>query len=448
METINNSMDDTVQTARLNPRGEMPPGDDTSAVSTLASIFRFLGSCLLLAGAVIYMLEGWYEVDHIFRYLKFLGVTSLLSIAGVLTAVKLNEHKGARTYLVLAAAAIPVNFCQLGALLYSTMPHSFVPASMSQYLLWTAPSLSVALTVTGMSLLILTGIGWLSFSVLGRQGRSLLFPAVIGLNSLLLIPVREVIPVSAIALAAAFAAYVVSRRLRTLHSFKYTLEGMYCRVLLWVPSAILLLRTAIIYDHSTVLNGVLCLYLGGVALAGSRVMDTREGFTGMLEFIGGSLILTGALVEQHVLFEALGVTASEDMAALMIVSLTVTAELVSRVLKRSGSALTSISFSIASVMSLAYMLNETGTISLVICLIVGAIGFISARSQKSVFIATIATALSAAGLINLGIEIIPDLFDSWLAISLLGVAVVFIGSVVEKDTFSIRRLIHSTYSEE
>jgi hypothetical protein len=443
METnAENIIDPDIECIRPQMGEEDTAPAPTTTTGQIATLLRFVGSCLLLAGAITYMLEGWYAVDHIGRYLKFLGVTGLLSIAGVFTAVKLGENKGARTFLVLAAAAIPVNFCQLGALLYSQMPNNSVPSDLTQYLLWTAPSLSTALTVTGASLLILTGIGWLSFTVLGRQGRTLLFPAVIGLNSLLLVPTRSVIPVSILALAAAYGAFAVSRRLRSMYSFEYTLEGMFCRVLLWVPSSILLIRTAVIYDHSTVLNGVLCLYFGGVALAGSRVMQTKDGLNGFLEFIGGAFILTGALIEQHVLFEVLGFTTEAEMIPMITIALALSVEVVSWMMKRAGEALVSIGFSMATVMGVAYMLGETGFASLMICLIVGGIGIFVARNHQSAYVASISIATLCAGAINLAIEVIPNIFDNWLAVSLLGVVVVFAGSLVEREKLSISYIIN------
>lgn len=401
--------------------------------SGVASFLRFIGSCLLIVGAISYLLEGWYAVGHVSRYIKFLGVTGLLSTAGVLTALKLKENRGARTFLVLAAAALPVNFCQLGALLYSTMPFKAVPDTLTPYLLWQAPSLSIALTITGASLIALSAIGWLSFSVLGRQGRSLLFPAIIGLNSLLLIPIRAVEPVSILALGAAYCAYEVSRRLRSLYSFEYTFEGIFCRVLLWVPSSILLLRTAVIYDQSAVLNGVLCLYIGGVALAGSRMLDSDKGLTGLLDFVGGSFLVTGLLTEQYVLFKSFGITHENELLPLMILGLTVTGELVSRYLKNSASAVRGISYGMAVLLALGFMLDSSGSIAMVLPLVVGGLGLLFVRKTPSRFIATLAILTSVAGFLHMCAEVIPNLFDSWFTISLVGVFVVFVSSLIEKE---------------
>lgn len=409
--------------------------------SGVASFLRFIGSCLLIVGAISYLLEGWYAVGHVSRYLKFLGVTGLLSTAGVLTAVKLKENRGARTFLVLAAAALPVNFCQLGALLYSTMPFKAVPDTLTPYLLWQAPTLSIALTVTGASLIALTGIGWLSFSVLGRQGRSLLFPAIIGLNSLLLIPIRAVEPVSILALGAAYCAYEVSRRLRLLYSFEYTFEGMFCRVLLWVPSSILLLRTAVIYDQSAVLNGVLCLYLGGVALAGSRMLDSDRGLTGFLDFIAGSFLVTGLLTEQYALFKAFGFTHHSELIPLTTLGIAVTGEVVSWLLNKSATAVRGISYGMAVLLALAFMLDSSGFTAIILPLVVGCLGLVFVRNTPSRFITTLAVLTSVAGLIHMCVEVIPNLFDSWFTISLVGVFVVFVASLIEKEFIPVRRLL-------
>lgn len=407
--------------------------------STIAQILRFLGSCLLAVGAIAYLLEGWYAVSDVSRYLKFLGVTGLLSVVGIATAVYLRENRGARTFLCLAAAAIPVNFCQLGALLYSVMPFKQVPVDMSHYLLWEAASLPTVLGLCAFSLAILSGIAWFSFSVLGRQGRFPLFWGVMLLNSLLLVPLRSIEAVVALTGIAVFGAWWVSRTLARMYSFEYSLEGVFCRLLLFIPSGILLLRTAIIYNHSSVITGIIALYCGAVILAGCRLLDKKNDFLPFPEFLGAILLLRGLSLETALVIDALPFSAAEPIIYLTPV-VTLYAEAISGFLRRNHSFFRAIVYVCSAFLLALIMLSNANIGYCCVGVVTALLGFAYNRRQasRSISIAALCTLIVAAFCFVRGY--LSFFLDSWVAMSLVGALIVLLGSLFEKNIISLSHI--------
>lgn len=402
----------------------------------IAKVLRFLGCCLLLAGAVSYLVEGWYEVGHITRYLKFLGITGLISATGIGTALLLKEERGARTFLMVAATAIPINFCQLGALIYSAMPFKNVPESINNYLLWEASSLGVTLLVTGIASIALSFVTYLSFSVLGKQGRTLLVPSVILLHLGLLIPVREVLPVCILAIISIIFAYNVSSKLKKLYAFEYTLEGIFCRALLFAPSALLLLRTATIYSVSNVIAGLIILYVGALFLAASRIFKTSESFLSFLEFIGVTSILTGLVVEQYALLEMIGLHNTTLTLPLISIFILIATEVLIRVCNYISDSLRAISFTAAALISGTYSLDAIHAFGMSYCLFVGIYGFILGKENQSTYINFLSALLLIIGTKLVVTEILPNLIQSWVGLSFVGIGVVLLGSFVDKGLFN------------
>lgn len=406
----------------------------------LGKILHFLGCCLLLAGAVSYLIEGWYSVGHVSRYLKFLAITGLLSGAGIGTALLLKEERGARTFLMVAATAIPINFCQLGALVYSVMPFKDVPQTINQYLLWESPSLGVALLVTGIASIILSGVSYLSFSILGKQGREVLVPSVILLHLSLLIPVRAVFPVCILTIVAVLVAYNVSSKLKKLYAFEYTFEGIFCRALLYAPSALLLLRTATIYSISNVVAGLILLYIGALFLAASKIFDISKGILSFLEFIGAGAIIIGLVTEQYALLEMIGIDQGVFTLPAIAIFTLISTEIVAKFCKYSINSVRVISFTAVALISGAYSLDSKYLPGMSFSMFVGVYGFILAKQIKSTYIQFVSALLIIIGGKLFLTEVLPNIVKSWVGLSIVGIGVVFLGSLVDKGIFKLDKL--------
>lgn len=230
---------------------------------SIPGILRFIGTIILLVSAGAFMLQSWETMSHVMRYLCFLGFSIALAGAGFLCGLRLKEDKGARTFLAVAAAIVPVHFCQLGALLYSALPGiSDYTVEYPAFVHWVAPSLSIAVITTCIAAIILTAISGLAFTALARSEGKLLTISYVVLNALLLIPLRDPAVIIAFAVIQfCVVAYLELYFVRRAAAAMRTKEGLFCRLMLLSPALFMLGRNIFLYQVTALMFSVLFLAL-------------------------------------------------------------------------------------------------------------------------------------------------------------------------------------------
>jgi hypothetical protein len=141
------------------------PGADRGG--KLGRLLRIIGSAVLIAAAMAFLVQRWGSMNDILRYVSFLGFTAVLTGAGFLCGVRIKEDKGARTFLSLAAGMVTVNFAQLGALIFSTTGHREM-GMIPGVFLWRAPSLTAALLTMAGAIAVLIPVTYVSMRVMMR----------------------------------------------------------------------------------------------------------------------------------------------------------------------------------------------------------------------------------------------------------------------------------------
>jgi hypothetical protein len=230
---------------------------------SIPGILRFIGTIILLVSAGAFMLQSWQTMSHLMRYGCFLGFSISLAGAGFLCGLRLKEDKGARTFLAVAAAIVPVHFCQLGALLYSALPaNSAYTVEYPAFVHWVAPSLGVAIITTSIAAVILLAISGLAFTALARSEAKLLTLSYAALNALLLIPLRDPALVIAFAFIQFYVvAYLEIYFIRGAAAAMRTKEGLFCRLMLLSPALFMLGRNMFLYQVTALMFSVLFLAL-------------------------------------------------------------------------------------------------------------------------------------------------------------------------------------------
>lgn len=219
-------------------------------MSRLARYLRIIGAATLIGSALTFMVQQWDDVGHIARYFHFLGFTVLLTVSGFLCGLQIREDKGARTLLALAAAIIPVHFCQLGALLYSIWPYKELGIRYPSYLLWSAPDTSSALTTCLVGIAALLPICLVSFTALARGEAKKLTALYLSANALLLLPFRNPDLIALLALAQTLLITRLETSGFTANPTMKTQESLLIRVMLWVPLATMIGRNLHLYPTS------------------------------------------------------------------------------------------------------------------------------------------------------------------------------------------------------
>ena len=217
-------------------------------LKSLPKLLRFAGAIALIASAAVFMFQSWEGGDHVIRYLSFLGFTAVLSLAGFFCGLKVKEDKGARTLLALSAAIVPVHFCVLGALIYSSVVQPM--AGFPFYAFWHVADITQVAIVSVVGIVLLTPLTFLAFSSLIRKEAAIATVGYLIANAALLIPTREADLIALIAfIVASGIGYLDAFILRDKTGVK-TREGMFVRFMLTVPFVLILIRTVHLYSVS------------------------------------------------------------------------------------------------------------------------------------------------------------------------------------------------------
>ncbi len=237
--------------------------------SALSRVLRFVGVTTLIAAAGVFLAQGWSGMDSVVRVVSFLGFTALLAAGGVFCGIGLKEDKGARTALALSTMLIPVIFSQLGALIYSLLPH----------VQSTGPGLFILTTNQPASVWFAAALGFfaivpivlLGFSSLARV-RATTFAFAYGLaNAVLLLPVRDADYVGLLSLGMLGSLTVLDLRCFHGDARLRNHEGRIARVLLFVPLLILIGRNLVMWAPSAIFESSVLAAIGlGLFMSVSR----------------------------------------------------------------------------------------------------------------------------------------------------------------------------------
>lgn len=262
-------------------------------ISKLGGWLRFIGALGLLASVATFMCQHWDGMEHLARYLSFVGFTALVCAAGLLCGLKIGESKGARTLLGAVVAFIPVHCAQMGAILFSQMSYSDWANSCPRYLYWHVASMSDALIALVVGLITLAPMAYMSFSVLARRHAKELFITGFAVSSLLLIPTRDPLVVGV--LLAAATAYTLYRE--TSHSGVIELKTFEAFVARAVPILAIFTivgRQAAIYDSRGAFLGFMFALVSVILFETSPQITKNRALIGMTEV--ASIITTAISV--------------------------------------------------------------------------------------------------------------------------------------------------------
>lgn len=289
----------------------------------LSALLRGLGALVVTAAFVLYLFQGWRGGDDLTRALLLLGHTVALTLAGFGLGHWLREPRGARLFIALALAAMPVSFAFLGGLLYnhlgSVMPHPaaagfWQPAPDGALALGPALVLTLAATaVLGLAI----GIGFL---VLARRSAWRLTGLYLLANLALLVPVRHGLAVPALLLALALALGTAAVRLRRADASLGTAEGRFARLVLALPLLLMTGRSLWLYAPDALFFAVLAL-LGYGALRMAMDAGLRRPWLLESAAAGMAVVAAGCVLLALAPETALADAAKLPIAALVLAGL-------------------------------------------------------------------------------------------------------------------------------
>jgi len=229
----------------------------------------------------LFLLSGWSDGNDIQRYLKLLGQTGLLTVAGLILSFVLKENKGARIFFGLSLISVVANFMILGALTYSMFQ---LDGSLIQYpsiVSWKAVSANTFWPIFAVAVTLLAVLTRFSFSIFARNIAGPLSLSFLAMCSLLLIPVRSSIIVSLMAAVALWCSVMVVKRLSQNEKVVFTNETKFALGLIFAPGLLIIARALSLYS----VDEVMLITLSGLSYFALRNCIVRFNGPSLLQKI-------------------------------------------------------------------------------------------------------------------------------------------------------------------
>ncbi len=286
-----------------------------SLTAKITTYLRWVGSILIVASAISFMLQGHDEILPAYRYWIGLGLTLLLCGGGLVCAYLFRETKGARIFFGLGAAFLPVQVSQVSAMFYAYWHGQAALQPQYRWLQFMDVSpavIALDFVITGALLLL---VSYASYAMLARKHLKTLLWATLAGNFLLLLPLRDAF---AVPLLIAVLFVFLSNAERRLHqdSSMRLAEGMAARALISLPLWIMIGRSLL---HPT--SYLLAIVLSAIAVAYGIFDIKRYTRSALLIYFGQLLGTAAAIAIWLVILQQFSIGADSRRSALLPVAI-------------------------------------------------------------------------------------------------------------------------------
>lgn len=398
-------------------------------ITSIASLLRLSGALTVLAAMSAFLVQEWSAGDDISRYYLLLTQTLLLAVGGLGLSFLLKENKGARVFFGLGLLSLTANMTILGALVYSAIHGGSHTTDFPEFAIWKTMdfiSISLALAAT---VVVSVPMALFSYRLLTRQSATTFTGIFAFSNFLLLIPVRESLPLGLLVLMAVVVpAQSIFNQLKT-NSTLRTPEGIFAMTTLLIPAVLIVIRSLWFYSTDI----LLVLTLSGIAFAALRLWVSHATPHSLTKSSMQSLSLVSAIVIAFCAGELLQPLLSENLLT-CVMSATL-AVLMLDMAKRSDNA--SRLITCASLLLVGAPLfmacTQQDVMSGGIALIAGVAAVFLGKAQGlhqvvrlgvvTMIVALFTQSHHLHGLID---------FSNWVTLSVLGATIIIAASIIER----------------
>jgi hypothetical protein len=258
--------------------------------SSLTSALRFAGVGLLVASGVIFMLQGVWALSSFERFLSFGGLAAGLGLLGIAAGTRFREPKTARVFLGLAAAATPVLYSQLGAIVHAGFYDT--PTSFPSALQVAAPSFLAGTISVIVTTVLMVPLLYLGFAAFYRQRAKEYVGLMLLGCGLLLIPSRDPMVASTLLLFSTLTLTAYTLRASEDRDPVGSIEKWVAGMLPLIPVGVLIGR-ALFYQGSHAFQGS-CLLFGSALCLAILPNLSRSDKSEKLLFTPGVFFAAGA----------------------------------------------------------------------------------------------------------------------------------------------------------
>lgn len=411
----------------------------------VSSALRLLGVSVLLGAFSVLLFQDWAGGADLDRFASLLGFTTLLVVMGVSCSRWLKENTGARLFVGLAGIAVVVNAAIAGALFLAEFNAAFFTTELPRFALWASGDTNLTVLAVGLSVMVLVPVSALVLRVLARHSAVALGKLFALTNALLLLPIRDANVI--VPLTLVVAVWMMPRIITMQHDDPalVTHEGRFACALVGLPLGLMLARTLCFYAPGWFAIGVMAL---GVFLT-CRFLDTviSDGHFARLylNVVAGFAALTAAYASGVFVASTTATVSTLALPAFALVLSTLMFDLSQRCGCWSGALrwVASLSFSLA--MGLNLLVHDsfiTGFVAIIAGLMLFVFGF--AGKYKAACLAGFVTAivglLSQLKALTLWLS-----FGHWGVLAVAGVAIVLLGSVIERHGVAIATAVSARW---
>lgn len=240
-----------------------------AAPSSIAQWLRGLGVLAVATSAIVFLLQGFNNIDLEFRNWVYLALMAVMGSCGIASQKFLQDAKGSRLFFSLAVLLVPVQFSQLAGLVHDI---ASIEGAVVSNLLW-------LVAATG---LIAVPLAYAGMAILARNDKRLLTGALLMMCSVLLIPERNTLLGFATLAGLSAGVMWLELKLFRLSSVYSSLEGVGVRLLLAVPLVIASVRMSMHIDGlagAAAMCGILGVFL-------SRLQIGKEWLQSVAAILG------------------------------------------------------------------------------------------------------------------------------------------------------------------
>ncbi len=409
--------------------------DERRIWSRLPQLLRWIGGISLAGSAITFLLGGWMDAEPLIRYYSFFALTSALSLAGVFCGLKIKEDKGARTFLSLGTAFIPVLFCQLGAIVYAQFTGRMSQFSEYFEIFQFSPiGIPLLILTVSIALILLSAYAFFGFSAMARPAAKKLTALYILANTALLVPLRDDLAIAAIGFVLLATLATFDRKVFSKSPVLRTWDGRAMRSLLFVPFGLLLLRSVLLYETSNLLVGLFSASIATLFFFGLPQATNSVGWRRFYQHLSLAPLGVACISIGLPIAESIRIFGTDGFFPLLVLPSVLLVIALSHRTPESGRSFRFIAVTIALLTATLQMLNVDGFFTAITALLV-AIGSTiysyTIREKAVLLMGLIGTIVSLGYHISYAAELYRS--NLWLSLAATGVTVILAASYVERN---------------
>ncbi len=403
--------------------GGSSPAMPENTHSKIASLIRYVGTGAVVLSALIFMLQGVEDIGLYLRQWTWLGLMAAMAVGGVVCRIFLDDVKSARVFFVLATAIVPVQFSQLGGMLFHLLGYvsnetAVLPVIQSLPVFWLVIDLCLTFTLT-------ITLAYLGFSILVRKSAAIVTAAFCILNVGMLLPVRDGWLATFVLAITPIAFIFLESKIFQRHLEFKTVQAYVLRGLLVLPLVIMSVRNSFHIDSA----------LGFCALGAVVSVLLVYGVSRWAEhyWVKEITLMMGA-VTALITWISFSLEVHTNLPLVVIFApLVLMGAEFSRLSQYIKNIYLGSAYCIALIGSLAMSLDHPGFIEVVICFAMG-VSFVArgivTQVKAPLYVGVIVSVISIVSLLIVSIN--GFTLNSWFALALGGSALVLGASLVEK----------------